>query len=102
MPVPPSSHREAALALRDTFELGPSDPLSLDEVRRLLAQRVAELLERNPSLLMSLLYRIDVAEDAVQRTLREAPVPRIPMELADLIVARQLQKVETRRRYRNA
>lgn len=95
-----SIDHETALVLRDAFELEVPEAPSLDDVRRLLAQRIGELLERQPSLLMSLLYRIDVAERDVQRVLSEAPVSAIPEQLADLIVARQLEKVETRRRYR--
>lgn len=92
--------RDAARALRQTFALDVPDAPTLDDVRDLLAQRISELLDANPSLLMSLLYRIDVAERDVQRVLSESPVPAIPHELAELIVARQVQKAETRRRYR--
>ena len=94
-------HREVALVLGDAFALTATRLPSLDDVRRLLARRIGELLDQQPSLLMSLLYRIDVAERDVQHVLAEAPVSAIPEQLADLIVARQLEKVETRRRYRH-
>lgn len=77
----------------------PRPPPTLDDVRRYLTGRIAELLERRPALLMSLLYRIDVAERDVQQALRAAPPGALPGALADLVLARQLQKLETRRRY---
>ena len=75
-------------------------PLTLDDVRRFLVPRITRLLDRNPSLLLSLLYRIDVAERDVKRALAQTQPGALPGALADLIIARQLQKVRTRRAYR--
>lgn len=92
-------------ALARQLDLGvvdAPDRLTLDDVRRYLEDHVARLLDRNPSLLMSILYRVDVAERDVQRVLREAPPPRIPARLAELLIERQLLKVRVRRAYRQA
>lgn len=77
------------------------DAGTLDDLRRFVASHVARLLASNPQLLMSLLYRIDVRESLVRSVMTTEPPERIPDRLADLVVSRQLEKVRTRRRYRN-
>lgn len=97
---------ETLSVLRAAFGTDETAPvpatLTLDDVRRFLVSRITPLLDRNPAHLMSLLYRIDVAEDRVQEVLASAPPEAIPGALADLIIDRQLQKVRLRRRYREA
>lgn len=100
----PSLSPETVEALSRHFDETGALPVrherrTLEDVRRFLVERIAPLLDRNPSLLMSILYRVDVAERDVQRVLQEAPPGAIPFELADLLIARQLQKVRTRRAY---
>lgn len=75
---------------------------TLEDVHRFVAAHVARLLDQNPAMLMSILYRIDVPEHSVQAVMRHARHEAIPEELAKLIVARQLEKMEMRRRRRNA
>lgn len=87
------------LAARFESEPGTTGSLSLEDVRRFVRGHVEGLLERNPGMLMSILYRIDVAEQSVQRVLSTAPHDEIPTRLADLIIERQLEKVRTRRRF---
>lgn len=93
---------EVALTLSNSFDLKRDAHLSLDEVRLYLIGHIAKLLHQNPSMLMSILYRIDVAERKVQTVFRESLPGEIPSHLADLIIERQLQKVRYRRQYRDA
>lgn len=72
---------------------------SLADVRAFLEEKIAGLLKHNPILLMSLLYRIDVPEQAVKEAFLLAPNGALAGELADLIIARQLQKVRIRRTF---
>ena len=73
--------------------------LTIEDVRRYLVERIQTLLAHNPALLLSILYRIDVAEVSVKRVFEQESAADIPSHLADLIVERQLQKVRIRRRY---
>lgn len=98
---------DAAVALSHAFALAPLEerleaggPVSLAEVKAYLIEHITRLLDRNPAMLLSILYRIDVAEGDVKRVFEEAAPPRVPDELADLIIERQLQKVRTRRQHR--
>ncbi len=67
----------------------------LEDVIKALATRVAEMLDKEPELLFSTLYRLDVLEpkiNAVLHSSSEAPA----YGLARLIVERQLEKAKTR------
>lgn len=88
-----------SLGVEPDAALERADRLTLDDVRRFVAEHVARLLDRNPSLLMHVLYRVDVAERDVQRVFDESGADEIAPRLADLLVERQLQKLRTRRAY---
>lgn len=74
--------------------------LTFEEVKAFLRHHISDLLDRNPQRLMSVLYRIDVAESDVHRTFETAAPDALIDELVELILHRQLQKIETRRKYR--
>ena len=76
------------------------DTLTLDDVRDFLTPKITALLDRNPDLLMHILYRVDVAERDVKRVFAESPPNDIPLHLADLLIERQLLKQKIRRKYR--
>lgn len=105
--VPPSSPDdlpETLHALAASFGAGDTsaasgDSLSMEHVRRFVAAHVARLLDENPGLLMSILYRIDVAEPKVRHVLECEPPPAIVDRLTTLIIERQLEKVKIRRRH---
>lgn len=78
-----------------------ADVLTLDDVRRFLIPRIAALLDGNPAMLMHILYRVDVAEQAVKQVFAESAPADVPLRLADLLIERQMQKLRTRRRYRD-
>ncbi|GAB5517776.1 MAG: hypothetical protein RhofKO_00270 [Rhodothermales bacterium] len=89
-----------ALIARD-FALDESEMTwTVDDVRRLLAHRIAELLDQQPVFLMSLLYRIDVREPKVKHALQHSPPDRLALDLAELVIARQLEKAALRATYR--
>ncbi len=82
-------------------ELLPEEGVTPDDETVLLAmieRRVAELFEHQPEYLMSLLYRLDVLEEKIVPVMRGQSAEPIPLALARLIMERQKQRVETRRR----
>lgn len=97
---------QALNALASSFGSGDDLPanlqqVSLEQVHAFVSARVAKLLDENPALLMSILYRIDVAEPHVRRVLeRESPDEMVD-RLSSLMIQRQLEKVRTRRYYRD-
>lgn len=74
----------------------------LDALHGELVERIEVLLQHRRELLMSMLYRIDVEESLVVETFRNLPPDQIARRLADLVIERQVQKVQSRRTYRDS
>lgn len=90
---------ESTTALvREPFDLqNAAPPASEAELLELIAGRIAELLEKQPEYLMSLLYRLDVLEKKIVPVMRpDAPEPA-NVGLARLVLERQKQRLETKR-----
>ncbi len=94
---------EASRMLIPYFDDGsgalPQMTPTLEEVKAYLRHHLSELLDRNPQRLMSVLYRIDVAERDVHHAFETAAQGALVDVLVELVIQRQLQKVETRRKY---
>ncbi len=73
----------------------------MDEVRKQLTARIAELIDRNPERLKWILYRIDVPEQKLMEALAEHPAHEAPGIMADLIIEREQAKARTREQYRS-
>lgn len=85
------------ITLRD---LSPAELETIDEKEliAMLAKRVAEMLDHEPGLLFSTLYRLDVLEHKINAVLKSGEDPAAG--LARLIVERQKEKLETRSRWK--
>ncbi len=81
------------------FDISTVD--TIDELRRILAIRLDELLVSNVEKLLSILYIIDVTQKKLDDIFASQSREEIPMLLADAIIDRQLNKVKTRRYYKN-
>jgi hypothetical protein len=89
-----------ALILRD-FELAePKSEMTEQELLDYLADAIGYMIEHKMDFLLSLLYRLDVAE----RNINEALLPGNPeaanIALAKLVWERQKRRVATKRAYR--
>ena len=97
---------QALQAFAHSFGVAPDaaleqvDTPTLDDVRAFLIPKITALLDRNPGLLMHILYRVDVAERDVKRVFAESAPNDVPPHLADLLIERQLLKLKIRRTYR--
>ena len=65
-----------------------------------LAEKINALIEGNFDRLLQLLYRIDINEYRLRRLLVENEGEDAGMIIARLIVQRQWEKIESRRKYR--
>jgi hypothetical protein len=108
MPAPDDLLPDALVALSRAFG-APAEAagvalarLTLADVRCFLEAHILRLLDHNPGMLLHILYRVDVAEEQVKAAFRQASPAELPGQLADLLIARQLQKLEIRRRYRSS
>jgi len=71
-----------------------------DKIIEMINFRVSELMDKNPELLMSYLYRLDVLEKDLNKLLKSD----IPISIADgitqLIWERQKKRLETKRQFK--
>lgn len=102
-----STDHDRLEALQWSFELlalessKPNLDKSPGELKKVLAQYLDRLIIEDFSLLISLLYRIDIPQEKASLALAEKnEVTSAGEILAELIIQRQLQKIKTRRAYR--
>ena len=65
----------------------------------LIAARVSELIADEPDLLFSYMYRLDIDQDKIEEALIPGNEP-VEMQLARLILTRQMQRLATKARYK--
>jgi len=89
----------------DSFELDETrlpDSNNNDEkfraIRQLLIQRIEELLHRDIEKLKWILYRIDISEKKLYETLQNSDADAATV-MADLIIERQIEKAESRKKF---
>lgn len=72
---------------------------TIDQVKKLLIERIVQLLSENPEKLMNMMYRFDVSEKKIHEIFTNSFPFDIPEKIADLILERQQQKLYTRKLY---
>ena len=85
----------------DNSSLIPNNDFEkLEEFRKYLTEKMKDMLDKNYNLLINTLYRIDISEKKLAALFSNKNKESIPEKLADLIIERQIQKIEFRRLYR--
>ena len=87
------AHDDFDITLRDVSLENLKGP-ALEDLIHALAERVAYMLDKEPELLFSTLYRLDVLEEKINAVLHSSDDPA--HGLARLIVERQMEKLKTR------
>lgn len=64
-----------------------------------LIEQIEKALSSNPSKLRQILYQIDIEEANLARVFTQLPSNAWAKELTDLMIQRELEKRETRRKY---
>ncbi len=72
----------------------------LEEFRKYLTARMKEMLDNNYDLLINTLYRIDISEKKLSQLFSSKNKESIPEKLTELIIERQIEKINFRKRYR--
>lgn len=78
---------------------GEEESSLLAQLKGLLTAYLREVIDRRVGELAQLLYRLDVDESQVAGVMGEVEPARVPEALAELILARQLEKMRTRALY---
>jgi hypothetical protein len=74
---------------------------SLNELKKYLTVKISELLDTNYSELLNALYLIDLDERRLHDLFSGKNREVIPQVLADMIIERQVQKFNNRKKYRD-
>ncbi len=80
--------------------LGSKSLENENQVLEMIRSRVAELLDRDPELLMSYLYRLDILETKLKQVLHKNSNLPIAEGISQLIFQRQMERVVTKRKYK--
>jgi hypothetical protein len=75
--------------------------LSQEDIIVPLSEYLNHLINTDFQKLVYLLYRIDVSEQKLENLLRDNPQENAGNLIAHLIIQRQLQKIESRKRFKN-
>lgn len=87
------------LTIQDfNLDLPSTEVSTEDEFLKLLTRVIQHLLDNDFERLLNGLYRIDVDENKVKMAMA---TDNVAENIARLIIERELQKVETRRRYKH-
>src|SRR5690554_3314765 len=86
----------------DLSEIVDQDKQNFEKLKLELSQYLDHLIATDFNKLIGILYRIDISQEKATAALADKAQKETPGEtIATLIIARQLEKIETRRRYRN-
>src|ERR1700761_894194 len=85
--------------LNGAYDLGLPEGITAEALETVLAARVDHLISNDFETLLQLLYRIDVSENKLRGVLQENEGHAPGRIIARLIIERQVQKMETRRKY---
>ena len=83
-------------ALQLNIKLGHDTSSDYKALKEAIATRVAELLESDPALLFSSLYRLDVPEAKVRQVMSNRDVNDPIAQIAELILQRQIERAQTK------
>ena len=97
-----SLYEETGSKLQEELEVNIDhlDAITEDQLLDAITDRILELLERNPELLFSYLYRLDVLEHKIQYALNQQTEVPSHRALAKLILERQKLRITTKKKYK--
>jgi orotate phosphoribosyltransferase-like protein len=93
---------EVSILIRRDFNLGNEELVqqtTMDELKVRLTQIVTYLLDKDFEKFLHAMYRMDINEEKLKVALASDPPEQVAPNVAQLIIQRELQKVETRRKY---
>jgi len=83
----------------ESLEIDLSQTSATDEeVLAVLSARIDTMLETEPDLLMSLLYRLDIEEKAILQALEPGNAEPAALALARIVLERQKQRSATKKK----
>jgi hypothetical protein len=90
-------HTDLVSDINQSLEISLPDTISLDELKQKLSIHINHLINHDFDKLVFYLYRIDVNESKMKHLLDQREGENASELIADLIIERQLQKIESRK-----
>lgn len=92
--------QEFLISLKSELSIPVGENDSLEKIRSVLAVYINDLIEKDFQKLVNLLYRLDVSENKLKQTLKENADMNAGLLIADLIMERQIQKLNAKKEFR--
>ena len=98
-------HKEVMILTHEVLDIpaiGDNAERNYEELKKELTEYLDHLISTDFNKLIGILYRIDIHQERATAALANNTLKETPGEiLANLIISRQLEKMETRKRYRD-
>ncbi len=88
-------------ALSQNWGLAKNPALSMEDLKRALRSKIDSLLQDDMHALVQLMYRLDINESKFHNAMSAQNSDERVNALTDLIIERELQRVEFRNKYQN-
>jgi len=85
--------------IQQDFDLPVKEEATVQDVQNMLSEYINELIQKDFSRLIFLLYKIDVSEIKLKQILKEQPKEDAGKIIAHLIIERQQQKIASRENF---
>ena len=95
------SQKELIQLINDQISTDFTDNIPINELQEKLRSYINDLIQNDFQRLISILYRVDVNETKLKRILKEEAGRDAADIISHLIIERQLQKINTRKQYRD-
>lgn len=79
-----------------------STAVEVETLKKALQQQITYLVNNDFERLVRLLYTMDVDERELKHLLQQQPQPDAAVVITDLLLERQIKKVETRAQFKNS
>lgn len=86
--------------LSNKLEIDLPEKRSMEELKLFLSNYINHLISNNPDKLVSILSRVDVSEKMLKANLQSKEENASGI-MAQMIIERQMEKIQTRERYRS-
>lgn len=86
--------------LQQSLEIDLAENISIENLKVKLAHHINHLIQNDFNKLISVLYRVDINETKLKQLLKENPDEDAATIIADLIIERQLQKINSQQQFR--
>ncbi|MBK6936201.1 MAG: hypothetical protein IPH18_04430 [Chitinophagaceae bacterium] len=86
-------------AVNQTLGISLPENIPYEKLREAVAGQISPLITNDFNKLLSLLYRIDINENKLKNMLAKNPGTDAALLIADLVIERQLQKIESRKMF---